>query len=423
MSSASVASYLGIKQKDIDDVLGYIENFWPKLIREHKNDIRSLIGLPNPYIVPADGDVFQEQYYWDSYTVVRALIHHPKYSDVAKGMVENLLYLVERFGIVPNASRYYFLSRSQPPLLSSMVAIVYEKTRDNKWLENATRLVEMEYNDVWMGKIELNNFRNVYKGLSRYYDLNALDVLAEAESGWDMTSRFMERCLSFLPVDLNSLLYLNEIHLSKFYATLGNTKKSQKYLQLAKKRKEVMSRLMWDEKVGYFFDYDFVKKKRSHLITVAGIYPLNAGLATKVQAVKSIALVEKVLQKTYGVVQSVRFVENMQWDYPNGWAPLQLRTVEALIRYGDLHLAKRIIAKWLTVNIKVFKETGFLWEKYDVVNGRVGVPDRYPTQPGFAWTNAIFLILLDKAKELMTLDKKYKKPLEKDFFDKFAIPV
>jgi alpha,alpha-trehalase len=403
--TSSVASYLDLNQKDIDDVLEYIEKFWPKLIREHKEDLRSLIGLPNPYIVPADGEVFQEQYYWDSYPVVRALINHPKYSYLAIGMVDNLLHLIERFGIIPNASRYYFLSRSQPPLLSSMVAFVYEKKRDIGWLKWAAGLVEVEHNDVWMGKIELRNFRHVYKGLSRYYDLNGLDVLAEAESGWDMTARFMGKCLDFLPVDLNSLLYLNETHLAKFYAILRDKKKSENFHQLAQIRAKTVNKLMWDEDKGYFFDFNFVKEQISHLITVAGVYPLNVGIASKEQASRVIALIERDLQKKYGVVQSVKFVHNLQWDYPNGWPPMQLRTVEAIIRYGDLHLAKRIIKKWLFCNIKVFKETGFLWEKYDVVHGRVGVPDRYPTQPGFAWTNSCFLILLEKVKELMMLDE------------------
>ena len=73
------ASY-EISQKDLRAVFGYIEGYWPKLIRENKRDKGSLIGLPNPYIVPSDSEVFQEQYYWDSYPIVRALIDHPKYS-------------------------------------------------------------------------------------------------------------------------------------------------------------------------------------------------------------------------------------------------------------------------------------------------------------------------------------------------------
>lgn len=390
-----------IKEKDIAAVLKYIEEYWPKITRVNKKDLRSLIGLPNPYIIPSDTEVFQEQYYWDSYPIVRALIDHSKYQDLAIGMVDNLLYLVKRFGIIPNASRYYFLSRSQPPLLSSMVWLVYQKTKDLKWFRNAIELVEEEYTDVWMGQIHLRNYRHVYRGLSRYYDINAIHVLAEAESGWDMTARFMDRCMDFLPVDLNSLLFLYEKDLEKAWALLGNSKKQQKYAKIAQARENVMNELMWDEKTGYFYDYDFIKRRKSHLITTAGMYPLNVGIATNKQADRSVALLKGQLLKKYGVVQSVRFVKNLQWDWPNGWAPIQLRVVEGLMRYGHSNLAKEIIRRWLVCNIEVFKQTGKLWEKYDVVNGKVGVPDRYPTQEGFAWTNATFIIMLRIYKYLL----------------------
>jgi alpha,alpha-trehalase len=395
MDLSKIAKQIRVSEKDLSSVLKYIEDYWPKLIRTHKVDVRSLIGLPNPYIVPADGDVFQEQYYWDSYPIVRALIDHPKYSKLAIGMVDNLLYLVKRFGIIPNASRYYFLSRSQPPVLSSMVFLVYEKNKDKKWFSDAIKLVEEEYNEVWMGKVHLRNYRHVHKGLSRYYDLNALNVLAEAESGWDMTARFMNKCLDFLPIDLNCLLYIYEVDLMRAYEILGNDKKREKYLDLSKKRVRAINNLMWNEREGYFFDYDWVGRKISHLITVAGVFPLSVGLATKIQAERVAGVVEKTLQQNYGVVQSVRFADNLQWDWPNGWAPMQLRVVEGLLNYGYERLAERLICKWLYCNIKVYKETGFLWEKYEVVHGRVGVPDRYPTQPGFGWTNAVFLIFCE----------------------------
>jgi len=389
-----------IEKKDLKQVEKYIEDYWPRLVRYHLKDSKSLIGLPNPYIVPTDAVVFQEQYYWDSYPIVRALINHPKYSKLAIGMVNNLFYLIRRFGIIPNASRMYFLSRSHPPLLSSMVWIVYQKMKDKRWFREAIACVEHEYNEVWMGTIHLRNFRHVYRGLSRYYDLNAVHVLAEAESGWDLTARFMGRCMDFLPVDLNSFLYLYEVDLAKSYEVLGNVKKKEKFEQAAKKRAKVMNDLMWDEKVGYYFDYDFVNRRRSRIITIAGVFPLNVGITTKNQADKVVKIVQRDLQKKWGVVQSVRFVENFQWDWPNGWAPLQLRTIEGLMRYGFNKLAKRLVLKWLALNIKVFKETGHLWEKYDVVHGHIGVPDRYPTPSGFAWTNATFLIMVRVLKFL-----------------------
>ncbi|QQR51763.1 hypothetical protein IPF89_02675 [Candidatus Saccharibacteria bacterium] len=37
--------------------------------------------------------------------------------DILLGMVRNHAYMLRRYGKIPNASRSYFLSRSQPPFL------------------------------------------------------------------------------------------------------------------------------------------------------------------------------------------------------------------------------------------------------------------------------------------------------------------
>ena len=51
---------------DWQAALTYIDEYWPKLIRENRSDSRTLIGLPYPYMVPAEAagqHMFQEMYY------------------------------------------------------------------------------------------------------------------------------------------------------------------------------------------------------------------------------------------------------------------------------------------------------------------------------------------------------------------------
>jgi len=48
-------------------VLDYITAFWPKITRQQLQDEQTRIGLPKPYIVPGNGEMFQEMYYWDSF--------------------------------------------------------------------------------------------------------------------------------------------------------------------------------------------------------------------------------------------------------------------------------------------------------------------------------------------------------------------
>ena len=56
--------------------------------------------------------------------------------------------------------------------------------------------------------------------------------------------------------------------------------------------------------------------------------------------------------------------------------------------------AKEIAKRWLSLNEKVFKETGKLMEKYNVedLNKPAGGGE-YPSQDGFGWTNGIYVAL------------------------------
>src|SRR5215207_5068265 len=113
---------------DYSRVLTYSADYWPRIIRFHPKNQGTLIGLPRPYLVSSDSAQFQEMYYWDSYFMMLGLggtRHEPLIADMA----ENLAFLLRRFGLIPNASRYYFLSRSQPPFFTELIWRVYELKR------------------------------------------------------------------------------------------------------------------------------------------------------------------------------------------------------------------------------------------------------------------------------------------------------
>src|SRR5665213_2274498 len=202
----------------------YITGYWPKLQRFHPKDDESLLGLPKPYLVPAyeEGHEFDynELYYWDSYFMVQSMLD-AQHKELVLGILEDLFSLFERFQIIPNASRTYLTGRSQPPFLTSFIMDVYNAYgMDKAWLERAMKVAQGEYHTVWMGTTK-PNARLVYQGLSRYYDINYLHDLAEAESGWDLTPRFNRRCMDYLPVDLNALLYKYEMDFAYAERVLG----------------------------------------------------------------------------------------------------------------------------------------------------------------------------------------------------------
>jgi len=354
------------------------------------------LGLPNPYIAPSSskGIFKNDQFYWDSYFIILALVDTQQIS-LAKGMVDNLAYLCKKFGIIPSRNRYYNLGISQPPFFTSMILEVFDKIKDKNWLQDVAKIAEKELKNYWM---DTKKMHKVYKGLSRYCDHWHIHLTAEHESGWDMTSRFYERCLDFLPIDLNSLLYKYEIDLSLIYKLLKNQIKTKNYYNKAQKRKKIINKLMWNAEKGFFFDYDYQNKKQSNFYSLAGFYPIWSGLATKHQAKK---LKENISKFEYNGGLANTQKENLsktfkQWDYPNGWANQQWIVIKGLLNYGFKKDAKRIANKWLEMNKKVYKKTGTFWEKYNVVTVDKGKDGRYLTQTGFGWTNAIFIKLLNE---------------------------
>jgi len=126
-----------------------------------------LLYLENKYVVP--GGRFNEMYGWDSYFIIRGLLRAGRV-ELARGMVDNFFFEVEHYGAMLNANRTYYLTRSQPPFLSSTFVDVYTRMRetghaDNPWLEKAYGDLVHDY-EMWNRDPHLAG----KTGLSRYYD-------------------------------------------------------------------------------------------------------------------------------------------------------------------------------------------------------------------------------------------------------------
>jgi alpha,alpha-trehalase len=145
----------------------------PKVIH-HPGDLDSsaitqqgLLYLDHKYVVP--GGRFNEMYGWDSYFIIVGLLRDGRI-ELAKGMVENFFFEIEHYGTVLNANRTYYLTRSQPPFLTSMILAVYNAEKasghdDRDWLERAYGFASRDYEN-WVHDPHLAGDT----GLSRYYD-------------------------------------------------------------------------------------------------------------------------------------------------------------------------------------------------------------------------------------------------------------
>lgn len=382
--------------EQISAALNYIKNYWPTVTYHHPEDHLRHVGLPNPFVAANEGIFARDQFYWDSYFTILGLLEQDQL-ELAKGMVDNALYLVDRFGMVPMRNRFFNTGGSQPPFLSSMVEAIFEVTQDKDWLKQAIPKLEQEYAEYWLSDQSVAEYHQVYHGLSRYADHTVSHLGAEHESGWDVTSRFRDHALDYAPVDLNSLLYVYERNFAKWYQLLDQAEPAELYAAKADNRQELMQILFWSQAEEFFFDYLYQDEVLDTFYSLAGFYPLWAELASPEQAA---ACRDKLLVFEYqgglATTQSTELSmdERRQWDYPNGWANLQWIVIKGLLNYGYRDDAKRLADKWLHLNLALFEETGTFWEKYNVVLTDYSQSCRYPTQKGFSWSCAVFVKLV-----------------------------
>ena len=432
----------GFETDTSNTVQEHIKRLWPVLTRkpEQQPQRGSLIPLPYPYVVP--GGRFREVYYWDSYFTMLGLQIDQR-DDLIADMINNFAYLIDTVGFIPNGNRTYYLSRSQPPFFSLMVRLLADIRGDSIMTRFLPQL-EREY-DFWMdGKAQLTGkstaglgqaYRRIVqldKGvyLNRYWDdrpaprpesyredyllAQALDTVkqkvlyrnlrAAAESGWDFSSRWFRdgktlasiRTTELIPVDLNCLLYHLEETLAQAHRAAGKAQRQRYYQRLAQERKEAIQQYCWNEAQGFYYDYDFVLKQSSPQVTLAAAAPLFFRIASPNQAQAVKRGLEKNFLRPGGLLTTLE-ATGQQWDAPNGWPPLQWLAVKGLTNYNHDSLAQTISQRWIDNNVRVYRNTGRMVEKYNVVNTKLRAGGgEYPVQDGFGWSNGVLLKLMEK---------------------------
>ena len=418
-----------------ESLKAHLENHWKNLTRKAGalDGISTLIPLPGEYVVP--GGRFREIYYWDSYFTLIGLGASGR-TDLVEAMVDNFAFLIDTVGFIPNGNRTYYLGRSQPPFFASMVNLYAQLTS----VEEATiylPAVQKEY-DFWMRGSDyltpdlsaVNRVVRLSDGtiLNRYWDFLDFprpeshkedyelaeglseqarkelfrNLRAGAESGWDYSTRWFQdkadfgsiRTTEILPVDLNCLMFAVETTLANLYAAKGETQQSDFYTAQADKRKAAIQRVFWDADKGAFTDYIWTENALSAQLTLAGAYPLYFNVASDEQAAAQARVLESDFLLPGGVVTTT-IESGQQWDYPNGWAPLQWMSIKGLEHYGEMELATEIKNRWLRVNDKVYQNTGKMMEKYNVADTTLTAGGgEYPTQDGFGWSNGVALGLM-----------------------------
>jgi alpha,alpha-trehalase len=415
-----------------------------------------LLYLPEPYVVP--GGRFNEMYGWDSYFIVLGLVRSGE-KELARQQTENFFYEVERYGKVLNANRSYYLTRSQPPLLSPMVWLA--NPSDEAWLRRAQRALEATHR-YWTSPPHLAGDT----GLSRYFDsgtgpapevvhgerdaaglthydrvrafykthtVDAYDVnqfydrehdrltdlfyvgdRSMRESGFDPSDRFGPfgvDVVHYAPVCLNVLLAMLEGDLAQLASMFNEGASAERWNGMAEERRKRIDRYLWDEARGLYFDWNFQTGKRRPYPFATTFWPLWARLATPHQAARvrtSLPLFERP-----GGLRTSDRVTGSQWDAPYGWAPLQLFAVQGLENYQYGEDAERVARAFLAMVVEDFERREAIVEKYDVERRtsqvEAGIKFGYSENVvGFGWTNGVFLEFAERYGDVSSPVEVYR---------------
>ena len=230
------------------------------------------------------------------------------------------------------------------------------------------------------------------------------ELRAAAESGWDFSSRWFAdgRTLGtidtteIVPVDLNALLFGLENAIRAGCERSGDSDCAADFARRAAARRAAIDRTLWDA-VARRLSRLSLDAEGAHRRASAPRRSIRCSRAppSDAQAASVAAAVAKDLLEPGGIV-ATPVATGQQWDAPNGWAPLQWIAVSGLEeRIGRDRLAEAIACRFMVNVERVYRQTGKLVEKYDVIaTDRPGGGGEYPTQDGFGWTNGVMLKLM-----------------------------
>lgn len=444
----------------------HLHRIWRDLCRRVKDDVRvhqerySLFYVPHNFIIP--GGRFREFYYWDSYWILKGLLFSEMY-DTAKGVILNLVFMVDKHGFVPNGGRVYYLSRSQPPLLTQMVYEYLLATGDLNFVREVLPFLEKEMKFWNLHRARSYLDSETKQELFQYYQYRAAmkfprpesyredmelvkglstdaereqvwsNVASAAETGWDFSTRWFAqegpgmhdmksiRTWSIVPVDLNAFMCVNMRILASFFEIFGDFQKKHEYYKRYQNMRLAMKTLHWNETDGIWYDYDLERKAHSNVYYVSNALPLYAKCYEEEDDVSTAHHVYKYLKRegvlnfTKGIPTSLAMGSIQQWDKENAWPPMVHMIIEGFRTSGDpflMKVAENMATQWLVVNYKSYVNTYAMFEKYNasMMNEEecaAGSGGEYEVQKGFGWTNGVILDLLEKYGSKISVDDDF----------------
>ena len=358
-------------------------------VRETPQDSESLLGLPYPYVISGKGKS-EALYYWDTYFINLGLLRM-RMVDYARHNVENLIFLLRKFGYVPASNSRDMIAYSQPPFLPWMVRDIYRSTGEKEWLRRMLPDVLREYK-FWTSKPHTTP-----TGLYRYHAFKegALgpEKMAMAESGWIDSPRFADP-RQYNAIDLNALLGRNARMIYDLQVEAeghGDDLLLQKSAAMKK-----MMEFCWNEKEGFYYDNNFEEKMMSPVKSLAGFMPLFVEMVDASRAQRMIGHLQNftasggftLTDQDYGRKKSL-------WNAPLIQAPYVYTTLKGLCDYEFMEDAADIGTNWLTMVQELYTQTGDLWAWYNAADRSITHPDGLQNSSMLSLTAGVYAEVVD----------------------------
>ncbi len=299
-----------------------------------------LLSFPNPYLIL--GGRCNEQYWWDSYFTSLGLLHDG-HLDFTRGMVDNLFLESNLSGNLLNANRTYFMTRSQPPLLSSVVRLVYEvhitATPQAYGEADARRGTAYSYakrdQALWLGSEHAAGDT----GLARYYDSGKGTVPEIANVS------------PYFPDIIQRLLD----HTSTQTTYSVNASDLASRDQLTPEQAVALSRTICD-----------VSTRQAHSELCARAHVGTEWLSREINE-ENLAIRESGFHNSY----AIRVLSTYNCT---GWAPTTYFAVAALERAGADQKARTVAQPFLRTVGNGFQTDGTIRDKYNLAANNADVP-------------------------------------------------
>jgi hypothetical protein len=228
----------------------------------------------------------------------------------------------------------------------------------------------------------------VWKPLVQYY--NALQKYLRQGNGLYMTdwasmdnsTRNPYLAEGGAAIDTSSQMVLFARNLSQIADILKKKEAHLKYSKEAAELSEKINKYMWNSNSKFYYDLT-IDSQLAPVKTVAAFWTLLAEVATKDRAKLLAAELEN--PKTFKTLHRVPTLAADQngfnpdtGDYWRGavWAPTNTMVIRGLEKYGYNELAEAIALNHLENVVRIYKETGTIWENYAPQKITQGDPSR-----------------------------------------------